>query len=147
MGKRNQINHAKNSTLIKESKKIDESEAYPKQFKNFGTLEQILQVVVVFFWMMQVPFFIIIVPFLVFRFVASFSFALACALTIVYFIWIKIDKQGPKFGRDLRQNPWFQLYKNNPIWKHLIHYFPAQIVKTAHIDSSEKYLLVYHPHG
>ena len=137
----------KNSTRIKESKKLDESEAYPIQFKQFGIFEKILQVVVVFVWMMQAPLLIFLAPYLAFQFVASYSFTLACALAISYMIWIKIDKTGPKYGRDLRRNFLFQLYMKNPIWKHLINYFPAQIVKTAEIDPNEKYLLVYHPHG
>lgn len=64
---------------------------------------------------------------------------------LAYCAWIYYDQDGPIKGRE---NTWARRnIRFNRIWDLYRGYFSSQLIKTAELDASRKYILGYHPHG
>lgn len=76
---------------------------------------------------------------------AAFAIPWTRYFIALYCAWIVYDKRGPFQGR--KSDRFIHYFRFNPIWDHLAGYFSAQLIKTAEIDPSRKYIIGYHPHG
>ncbi|KAI8912685.1 diacylglycerol acyltransferase [Gorgonomyces haynaldii] len=95
-------------------------------------LNRRLQTCAIVGWTLVMPFFIILIAFLV-RYYTL--------LMVGYGLWIFLDQTPVKGGRKwewVRQWTW---------WKYMRDFFPVSLVKTHDLDPSKKYLFGYHPHG
>ncbi|XP_059105814.1 2-acylglycerol O-acyltransferase 3 [Peromyscus eremicus] len=80
------------------------------------------------------PFFTLLVIFLLFTRLWSFSF--------LYLVWLYLDWDTPNQGG--RHGRWMRKWT---IWKHQRDYFPIKLLNTSELPADRNYVLGAHPHG
>lgn len=130
---------------LKEKEKIQGVDylVYPESLPEETLTQQTLYVFGLAFWLTSLLFFLLVCPFgLVY---AGLFIPWTRPLVFGYIAWMIYDSKTPIYGR---QSPFFLKYvRYNQLWEYFSGYFKGQLVKTAELDPTRKYIIGYHPHG
>jgi 2-acylglycerol O-acyltransferase 2 len=140
---------AKESPLINnkvETRKLKagiDFQIFPTHYKPDSLSTQFLESCAYLFWIFCLLFNLCCLQILI---VYSVIFVpLSRPLIALYIAWMIYDQKSAITGR---RWPWFVNYaRYNPLWDNLSAYFKGQLVKTAELDPSRKYIFGYAPHG
>jgi hypothetical protein len=118
-------------------------EIYPTNYQPDTISTNFVESCAYLFWIFLLAFHLVCIPVLFFY---SIIFVpLSRPLIALYTVWMFYDQQSAITGRRL---PWFVRFaRYNPVWDQLSAYFKGQLVKTAELDPTRKYLFGYAPHG
>ncbi|KAI8899595.1 diacylglycerol acyltransferase-domain-containing protein [Globomyces pollinis-pini] len=118
-------------------------EIYPSKTLPTTFYQRLVQLIVTAFWMSILVGFMIVAPTLL---LLSFIYYPSSRIFVIaYFMWMIFDSKSAIVGR---KNNWLrESFRHWTLWDHFRGYFPAQLVKTAHLDPSRRYIIGYHPHG
>lgn len=63
-------------------------------------------------------------------------------IALLYMAWLYYDRETPRRGG--RRSDFVRRWR---VWKYGTDYYPAELYKTAELDTGRNYIFGYHPHG